>query len=121
MMNTLHVEQRVAVNPNVYGTADAVVWQPEKKALHVVDLKYGAGVPVEVNNNLQLMIYALAALLTMNYNAETVTITIVQPRCPHPQGPIRSVTYSTVDLIDLYADIEEAIKRVEEATDAYKH
>ena len=111
----LHVEQRVHVNEQVYGTADAVVWQPESDMLHVVDLKYGAGVPVEVDGNLQLKIYALAALLEFKYPAHRVTATIVQPRCPHSDGPVRSVTYDVVDLLDFHADLLDAVRRVERA------
>lgn len=112
------IEQRVAVNAHVYGTADAIVWHEAKRHLHIIDLKYGAGVAVEVKDNLQLMIYALAALLTMNYNADEVTVTIVQPRCAHSDGPIRSITFSVIELMDLYADIEDAIERVREAEKA---
>jgi len=112
----LHVEQRVHVNEHVYGTADAVVWQPAAEALHIVDLKYGAGVPVEVDGNLQLKIYALAALLEFKYPARTVTATIVQPRCPHSDGPVRSVTYDVVDLCDFHADLMDAVARVQVAT-----
>ena len=111
----LHVEQRVHVNDTVYGTADAVVWQADLRALHIVDLKYGAGVPVEVHGNLQLKIYALATLLTFKYPAKTVTATIVQPRCPHSDGPVRSVTYDVVELLDFHADLLDAIDRVEKA------
>jgi len=111
----LHIEQRVKVNDAVYGTADAVVWQPEQKHLHIVDLKYGAGVPVEIHGNLQLKIYALATLLTFGYPATQVTATIVQPRCPHSDGPIRSVTFDVVDLLDFHADIEDAVGVVKDA------
>lgn len=113
-----HYEQRVAVNEQVYGTADAVVWQPESKSLHIVDLKYGAGVAVEVHGNLQLKIYALATLLTFKYPASTVTATIVQPRCPHSDGPVRSATYDVVDLLDFHADLLDAIERVVLAKDS---
>ena len=115
-----HAEQRVSVNAVVYGTADAVVWQPEQAALHIVDLKYGAGVPVEVHGNLQLKIYALATLLTFKYPAHTVTSTIVQPRCPHSDGPVRSVTYDVVDLLDFHADLLDGIDRVEKAREFSK-
>jgi hypothetical protein len=107
----LHVEQRVKINDVVYGTADAVVWQENEKHLHIIDLKYGAGVAVEIVNNLQLQIYALATLLTFKYPAEQVTATIVQPRCPHSDGFIRSVTYGNDELIEFFADIEDAIKK----------
>jgi len=112
------IEQRVAVNAHVYGTADAIIWHEAERHLRVIDLKYGAGVAVEVKNNKQLMIYALAALLTMNYNADLVTVTIVQPRCAHPDGPIRSISFTVLELMDLFADIEDAIIRVEEAKKA---
>lgn len=111
----LHIEQRVKVNDEVYGTADAVVWQPMQKHLHVCDLKYGAGVAVEVHGNLQLKIYALATLLTFGYPAEQVTATIVQPRCPHSDGPVRSITFDVVDLLDFHADLEDAVERVRDA------
>ena len=112
-----HVEQRVHVNDVIYGTADAVVWQPDARMLHIVDLKYGAGVAVEVVDNLQLKIYALATLLTFKYPAAHVTATIVQPRCPHSDGPVRSVTYDVVELLDFHADLEDAAARVATAVD----
>ena len=111
----LHIEQRVKVNDAIYGTADAVVWLDSEKHLHVCDLKYGAGVAVEVDGNLQLKIYALATLLTFGYPAERVTATIVQPRCPHSDGPVRSVTYDVVDLLDFHADLEDAVRVVRDA------
>ena len=107
-----HTEQKVAVNEHVYGTGDAVVWRAEEKALHIVDLKYGAGLPVEIEGNLQLKIYALATLLTFKFPAKTVTATIVQPRCPHSDGPVRSVTYDVVELLDFHADLLDAKQRV---------
>jgi hypothetical protein len=111
----LHIEQRVHVTQDVYGTADAVVWQAEARHLHICDYKNGAGVPVEIHGNLQLRIYALAALLTFKYPATQVTATIVQPRCPHADGPVRSVTFDVVDLIDFHADLLDAVDRVHTA------
>lgn len=116
----LHIEQRVKVTDNIWGTADATIWRPLNKTLFVRDLKYGAGVPVEVQNNLQLKVYALAALLTMGYPAEWVDVGIVQPRCPHPDGPIRSTVFKAVDLIDFHADLLDAAKRVAEVQEHFK-
>jgi len=113
MSNILHVEQRVSITDQIWGTADAIVWAPKSKTLYVRDLKYGAGVAVEVVDNLQLKIYALAALLTMGYKAAWVDVGIVQPRCPHPDGPVRSVRFSAVDLVDFHADLLDAARRVE--------
>jgi Protein of unknown function (DUF2800) len=115
-----HCEQRVHVNEHVYGTADAVVWQEDEKHLHIVDLKYGAGVAVEVHGNLQLKIYALATLLTFGYPAKQVTATIVQPRCPHSDGPVRSATFDVVDLLDFHADLEDAVARVAKAREDFQ-
>lgn len=108
----LHVEVKVKVTDQIWGTADAIVWRPDTSTLYVRDLKYGAGVAVEVHNNLQLKIYALAALLTMGYPAKVVDVGIVQPRCPHSDGPIRSTQFDAVDLIDFHADLLDAAERV---------
>lgn len=108
----LHVETTVKISEDCWGTADAVVWDPGARILYVRDLKYGAGVGVEVADNLQLKIYATAALLTLNYPAKLVNVGIVQPRYPHSDGPIRSKDYDAVDLLDFYADLDEAILRV---------
>lgn len=111
----LHVEVKVSVTDNIWGTADAIVWSPTDAVLYVRDLKYGAGVPVEADGNLQLKIYALAALLTMKYQASYVDVGIVQPRCFHPAGPVRTVRFDVVDLLDFHADLMAAAARVEMA------
>lgn len=115
----LYVEQQVGVTEDIRGTADALVWLPTMQTLHVIDLKYGVGVKVGVADNLQLKIYGLAALLTMKYPAMRVVVTIVQPRIPdEDDGCIRSKEYSSADLLDFYADLEDAAKRVADAQKA---
>lgn len=111
----MHTEKKVVVTDEVWGTADGIVWRPDQHTLYVRDLKYGAGVGVEVSDNLQLKIYALATLLTMKYPAKIVNVGIAQPRYPHPDGPIRSKDYDAVDLIDFHGDLLDAIKRVRAA------
>lgn len=111
----LQVEQQVKVSDDCWGTADALIWNPKLKTLYVRDLKYGAGVAVEVTNNLQLKIYALAALLTAGYPAEVIDVGVVQPRIPHADGTARSKEYLAVDLIDFHADLLDAIERVKAA------
>lgn len=114
----LHIEQRVAITSDIWGTADAVVWLPKFKELHIIDLKFGAGVAVDADT-LQLKGYALATLLTFDeYKAEKVIATIVQPRCAHSDGPVRSVTYTTDELLDFYAELQDLEERVEAATKA---
>ena len=112
------IEKTVAINKDVYGTADFIAWQPSAATLHIRDLKYGAGVPVDVGRNTQLRIYAFAALVTMKLPAAVVSIGIVQPRYEHPDGPVRVVDFDVAELIDLHADVAEAVERVTAATAA---
>lgn len=77
------LEQRVDYSeyvPGGFGTADAVVISDD--ALHVIDLKYGKGVPVDAVGNPQLRLYALGAALKyrMLFDFEEVRMSIVQPR-----------------------------------------
>ena len=96
-----------AVHPGLFGTADAVIWDDKAKLLEVVDLKYGAGIAVEVTDNPQLHYYALGALLASGYKARTVRMTIVQPRCDHSQGPVRSQDIDAIDLLDFKTDLKK--------------
>ena len=112
------IEKTVAIDKDVYGTADFIAWQPSVATLHIRDLKYGAGVPVDVGRNTQLRIYAFAALVTMKLPAAVVSIGIVQPRYEHPDGPVRVVDFDVAELIDLHADVAEAVERVTAATAA---
>lgn len=114
----LFIETRVQATPEVWGTADAIVWDPHTATLYVRDLKYGAGVGVEVSDNLQLKIYALAALITMGFPAKTINVGIVQPRFHHPDGPCRSKDYDSVDLLEFWEDLKDAVKRVYETNPA---
>ena len=112
------IEKTVAIDKDVYGTADFIAWQPSAATLHIRDLKYGAGVPVDVGRNTQLRIYAFAALVTMKLPAAVVSIGIVQPRYEHPDGPVCVVDFDVAELIDLHADVAEAVERVTAATAA---
>ena len=69
--------------PEGFGTSDAVVVSTD--TLHVIDFKYGAGVPVNAYHNSQLLLYAAG---TMNiyeplYGFSNVTVHIYQPRIDH--------------------------------------
>lgn len=102
-------------HPDFGGTADLTVYKPEEKHLIVIDYKHGRGVAVEVPNNPQLLKYAFGAATRMhNRQLEKVTIVVVQPRCPHPAGPVRSWTVDAVDLLDFAADLVAAAKRTED-------
>ena len=48
--------------PDGFGTSDAIVIDSKSNTVHVIDLKYGKGVPVDAENNSQGMLYALGVL-----------------------------------------------------------
>lgn len=66
--------------PEGFGTGDCVLLQGTE--LHIVDFKYGKGVPVSAEGNPQLALYALGALAEFGiiYPIEKVVLHIVQPR-----------------------------------------
>ena len=68
--------------PNGFGTSDAIVIDEKLKTVHVIDLKYGKGLPVDADNNSQGMLYALGVLsqYAWIYDITHVVIHIYQPR-----------------------------------------
>ena len=105
------------VYPGAYGTNDAAVYDGVNKILHVIDLKYGAGIYVSARNNPQLRYYALGALLELQkegHEVETVVMTIVQPRCTTIEGAARSETIDAIDLMEFAADLVMYAKRTAE-------
>ena len=96
----------------MFGTADAVIYKPALRRLVVFDLKYGAGVPVEALGNAQARYYGLGACMALaDRPVSEVEIVIVQPRAPHPAGPIRRETISAFELVEWSADLLEAAER----------
>lgn len=93
------VEQRLNFSRWVkdgFGTGDAVI--VADRILHVVDFKYGTGVPVSAEDNSQMRLYALGALDMFGelYDVDSVKMTIYQPRLSN----ISTDTISTADLLD---------------------
>ena len=77
------IEQEVNVEqwvPGGFGTCDCLLIGDG--VLHIVDFKYGQGVPVSPVRNPQLMYYALGAydLFAATDEIQTVRMSIVQPR-----------------------------------------
>jgi hypothetical protein len=82
-LSQLLTEQKVDLSPWIdggFGTTDVAIIR--EGFLHIVDLKYGKGVPVSAEDNPQLKLYALGTLdaLDMAYSVERVRMTIYQPR-----------------------------------------
>mgnify|MGYP003643320772 FL=1 len=77
------IEQRVDFSdwiPDGFGTADVICIKDD--LIHIIDLKFGQGVPVYAENNPQAMLYALGAYSEFEFmfDIKRVKISIVQPR-----------------------------------------
>jgi len=101
------IEQPVtipAVHPMCWGTPDAYKWRVPSARLHVADFKFGHGL-VEVFENWQLMAYAIGLLEPVKHLPGIIVhLTIVQPRCHHREGHVR--TWSTTSgALRAYANI----------------
>lgn len=92
---------------DVFGHLDCGAWFPDDGELVIADYKHGSGVPVEVRDNPQMFVYALGLLggVLLNAMVTKITIVVVQPRCDHADGPIRTFSIPTVDLFMWAADI----------------
>ena len=83
-----------AISERMFGTSDASIVREDQ--IEIIDLKYGKGVVVEPEENLQMMIYAIGVILYLASQGVKlpsdfpVKTTIIQPRAPHPDGPVRS-------------------------------
>ncbi len=105
------VERRVSLEKlgewaeGMFGTADFVWYEDGTRTLYVNDYKHGQGVAVEVEDNPQLKYYAVGALLNsglefVDMATVRVVVTIIQPRKPHDDGPVRSIEYNAQALLD---------------------
>jgi hypothetical protein len=102
------------LHPGLFGTNDASYYVKATKTLSVWDFKYGQGIPVEVEENEQLLYYAVGALMELNLPCEWVELVICQPRYDHRDGPIRRWKIHSIELLDFIADLVEAAKKTED-------
>lgn len=111
------IEQKVPVSelyPGVCdGTPDRWEYDPDTKTLYVDDLKYGF-VPVEAEGNPQLFLYATTvALCVLKIHDPNLRLvcTIVQPRAPHRDGPVRSWEIRLGETLGLTTQLRQASQR----------
>lgn len=80
------IEHEVAMSPECWGTADALLWNDD--VLLVCDLKMGKGVVVSAEDNSQLKLYSVGALLNIEklhkVKPTRIINVIIQPRTPDP-------------------------------------
>ena len=98
------------------GTCDFAVVSEGR--ITVADLKYGAGVLVEAENNKQLAIYAYSFAKSLAkeglwtpHHTWTVEMQIIQPR-HHADTPVRTWTVTLGDLGEFCRNISEAAGRI---------
>lgn len=92
-------EQKLDISryvPECSGTGDCIIIAEER--LHIIDFKYGQGVPVSAEQNTQMMLYALGALEMFGqlYEVTEVSMTVFQPRLTN----ISTYTLSASELTD---------------------
>lgn len=87
------------IHPDCFGTNDfcaATIFG----TLVVMDYKHGKGVPVDVEENTQLMYYALGAAKEEEFNFDEVRLIICQPRCAMGGEKVRRWNLTASELED---------------------
>ena len=103
------------LHPGLFGTCDFVAYDEANKILIVADFKYGKGHFVEVENNPQLLYYALGALLTIPMVVDKVYLYVVQPRCPRRGLQIHGWSTPLVpNVIEYMMELVHNAKRTED-------
>lgn len=81
----MFLERKVDITdyaPDSFGSVDVTL--ESSNAIHIIDLKYGAGVRVFADHNEQMMLYALGALKAAeSQNITDIRMTIAQVRLDH--------------------------------------
>lgn len=98
----------------VFGSNDALVYNPAKRLLTIFDLKYGAGKSVSAVENKQLMFYALGALFeNPSWIVETVKLVIYQPRAwdVETNGAFREWEFSVNHVLEFADELDQGIQR----------
>jgi hypothetical protein len=108
--------------PDVWGTADVAVFDVFERNFQlsdIIDLKFGVTVLVEANT-LQTGIYGLLGAHHFGLSPAGLTAWIIQPRCGHAGGPVRSHRYDGKALRALAATVRAAAIATQ-AVDAPRH
>jgi hypothetical protein len=106
----LHVEKKVIVEEDMWGTADCMLNCEAIHHLHVFDLKMGRGEEVFALENEQLMSYGIGGLNELDpfeKFPKFITLHIIQPRLPN--GDIhKQWTINVAELYNLFQRIKGA-------------
>jgi len=112
----LFVEQKLHIFKEfeVFGTADAVLVTTDG-VIHVIDLKYGKGILVDVEDNTQLLLYGVGGLAfdwLSSVPVHTIVVHIVQPR----RENLVSKEYSVEELGNWVKENQHLVKRAYDGT-----
>jgi len=129
LMANLHAERyitleeflrSIGVEAKAFGTADCVIHK-QGKSLVVIDFKYGKGVAVDVQDNPQLLFYALGVYHKYYGNDDAniaITIGVYQPRSWRKDGEniLQTQKITSKELLTWGADVlAPAIMRAQDA------
>lgn len=103
-------ERKVKYNEIVWGTVDILGIRGNDVA--VGDYKHGYR-SVEIKNNAQTSTYGVCAQKTFNRKFNTVSLTVIQPRMPHIDGPVRTWNTDGAYLAWHAEQIEFAIRQID--------
>jgi hypothetical protein len=104
------IEQRLPPMPGIpdlWGTVDVAIFDPDLRLSDVIDLKFGANILVEADT-VQTGIYGLLGVRRFGLSAAGLTTWIIQPRCFHPHGSVRSHHYDVPALRALLETVHAA-------------
>jgi hypothetical protein len=104
--STLLCETRVDlshIHPEMFGTTDAAIVD-EFGRLIVIDFKYGAGIPVDTEDNPQLIMYGLGIAHEYHYNFVDVSLMVIQPRANHHSGETTRQTIVSIEELCEWGD-----------------
>lgn len=105
------IDWSLADHTVISGIADVIAWDESTRTMYVHELKWGFKL-AEVENNFQLIGYAIGAMMRFGHIPDFVIMTIYQPRAWHPNGTIRSTMITRAQLADARLQI---ISRLAEA------
>lgn len=100
------------------GHNDFAAFDPATGCLTVVDYKHGAGVVVDVEDNHQLRMYGLGALMQIPRGCTSVRITVIQPRARGET--IKSADVDPMDLLAYGAELAEGAERARQPDAPFK-
>ena len=113
-----HIEETVsipAIHPDCFGTPDIWAYDEAARHLYIIDYKFGHRF-VDEYWNPQGLLYMAGIIGQVPSIPETLSFTIVQPRCFYRGDPVRTHTYKIADATPHLVKLREAAERATHPT-----